>query len=270
MTSHAGVRERTAPPPLLPPRITARLCNRPLALMPGWAWDPMDEDGRGIGLLQADVVDGVAIIPVRGVLFNGPSCWGGTYGDIRRAFLAALDANDVQAIALLCDSPGGTVEGCFDLAELIYQARGAKPTHAILAESAYSAAYALASACDRISVPRTGGTGSVGVIAMHADLSGMLDEAGIKVTIIRCGERKAEGVPFEPLSDAALGRMQADVDTLGELFVDTVARNRGLKASAVRAQQAGTFLGATGVEAGLADAVAAPDEAFRALLGTFD
>lgn len=255
---------------LLPPRLTASLYNRPLALLPNWAWDPMHEDGSGFSDRAAELVDGVAIIPVQGVLFNGCSYWGSGYGDIRRAFLAALDASDVQAIALLCDSPGGTVEGCFDLAELIYQARGAKPTHAILAESAYSAAYALASACDRISVPRTGGTGSVGVIAMHADLSGMLDEAGVKVTIIRYGERKAEGGPYEPLSDAALARMQADVDTLGELFVDTVARNRGLKASAVRAQQAGTFLGAAGVEAGLADAVAAPDAAFRALLGTFD
>jgi signal peptide peptidase SppA len=265
---------------LLPPRLTASLYNRPLALLPNWAWDFADDTADGIARPAPEVIDGVAIIPVRGVLFNsgaaakrcsrGPSFWNATYGDIRRAFLAALDASDVQAIALLCDSPGGTVEGCFDLAELIYQARGAKPTHAILAESAYSAAYALASACDRISVPRTGGTGSVGVIAMHADLSGMLDEAGIKVTIIRYGERKAEGGPYEPLSDAALARMQADVDTLGELFVDTVARNRGLKASAVRAQQAGTFLGAAGVEAGLADAVAAPDAAFRALLGTFD
>ena len=259
--------------------MTARLCNRPLALLPGWAWDPMDDEMGGVapegalsrdGRLDAEVVDGVAVIPVRGVLFNGPACWGGTYGDIRRAFLAALDASDVQAIALLCDSPGGTVEGCFDLAELIYQARGTKPTHAILAESAYSAAYALASACDRILVPRTGGTGSVGVIAMHADLSGMLDAAGVKVTILRYGSRKAEGNPYEPLADGPLARMQADVDALGELFVDTVARNRGLKASAVRAQQAGTYLGAAGVEAGLADAVAAPDAAFRALLGTLD
>jgi ClpP class serine protease len=44
---------------------------------------------------------------------------------------------------------------------------GEKPIHAILTENAYSAAYAIASAADRISVPRTGGVGSVGVITMH-------------------------------------------------------------------------------------------------------
>jgi ClpP class serine protease len=45
------------------------------------------------------------------------------------------------------------VAGCFDLVDEIYNARGKKPIHAILTENAYSAAYAIASAADRISVP---------------------------------------------------------------------------------------------------------------------
>lgn len=55
---------------------------------------------------------------------------------------------------------------------------------------------------------------------------------------------------------------------MGELFVDTVARNRGLAASAVRDTEAATYLGAAAVTAGLADAVQSPDQAFRALLTT--
>jgi ClpP class serine protease len=53
---------------------------------------------------------------------------------------------------------------------------------------------------------------------------------------------------------------------MGELFVKTVARNRGLSVKTVRDTQATTFLGAAGVEIGFADAVMAPDEAFRSLL----
>jgi ClpP class serine protease len=53
---------------------------------------------------------------------------------------------------------------------------------------------------------------------------------------------------------------------MGELFVQTVARNRNLSAAAVRKTQATTFLGAAGVEIGFADAVMAPDEAFESLL----
>jgi len=53
---------------------------------------------------------------------------------------------------------------------------------------------------------------------------------------------------------------------LCELFEETVARNRGLQATAIREMQAATFLGAAGVSNGLADAVMAPDAAFATLV----
>jgi capsid assembly protease len=54
--------------------------------------------------------------------------------------------------------------------------------------------------------------------------------------------------------------MKADVDTLGEMFVSLVARNRGMKKGAVRATQAGCFLGAAAVDVGFADSVGAADQ----------
>jgi signal peptide peptidase SppA len=218
-----------------------------------------------------DVVEGVAIIPVWGTLVQrtgavAPVSGITGYDSIRSAFLAALDDSAVRAIALDIDSPGGSVAGCFDLVDTIYGMRGQKPVVAILSENAYSAAYAIASAADLITVPRTGGTGSVGVICMHVDFSKALEQAGIAVTLITYGSRKAEGNEFSPLSDGALARFQADVDKMGALFCETVARNRGISVAAVTATEASTFLGAAGVELGLADAVMAPDEAFKALL----
>jgi len=150
--------------------------------------------------------------------------------------------------------------------DTIFAARGGKPVWAIQSENSYSAAYAIASACDRVFVPRTGGTGSVGVIYMHVDMSKALSTAGLEVTLITYGDLKADGTDVLPLSKRAFEQLLADVTTVGELFVDTVARNRGLKASVVRGTQATTFLGAQGVEIGFADAVMAPDAAFRALL----
>lgn len=213
----------------------------------------------------------VAVIPVVGTLVQKSSSlrpYSGMtgYNAIRQAFTTALTDDTVEAIVLDVDSPGGEVAGCFDLVDEIYAARGTKPIHAILSESAYSAAYAIASAADVISVPRTGGTGSVGVICLHVDYSQALTDAGLKVTLITYGARKSDGYPEIPLSDEALGRFQADVDSLGELFVETVARNRDIAASAVRDMQATTYLGGAGVTQRLADAVAAPDEAFRALI----
>lgn len=218
-----------------------------------------------------DLTQGVAVIDVSGTLVQKssslrPSSGMLGYNAIRHNFLAALDDKKVKAIVLSVDSPGGEVAGCFDLADLIYESRSIKPTLAILSESAYSAAYALASACEQITVPRTGGTGSVGVICMHVDQSKAIDKAGLAVTIIKYGDRKADGNQFNPLSKEALERYQSEVDEMGELFVETVARNRNLSADVVRKTQATTFLGSAGVEIGFADAVMAPDEAFQSLL----
>lgn len=218
-----------------------------------------------------DVAAGVAIIQVQGTLVQKlgtlrPYSGMTGYDSIRANLSMALNDPHAHAIVLDIDSPGGEVSGCFDLVDAIYGARGDKPIHAILSESAYSAGYAIASACDKIYVPRTGGTGSVGVICMHVDFSKALTSAGIAVTMIHYGARKADGHPELPLSKEALDLYQSDIDAMGELFVATVARNRGMSVAAVRNTEAGTFLGAAGVKIGFADAVMAPDEAFQSLL----
>lgn len=232
--------------------------------------DKFAKQGRATAV-GYEVVGGVALIQVEGTLVQKlgtlrPYSGMTGYDGIRQNFLSALYDPDVKAIAFDIDSPGGEVAGCFDLVDTIYEARGEKPVTAILTESAYSAAYAIASAADEIYVPRTGGTGSIGVISMHVDWSKALTDSGVKVTFIQYGERKADGHPEIPLSKEALANFQADIDAMGDLFVETVARNRGLKTSAVRATQAATYLGERGVKLGLADEVAPPDAAFRALI----
>ena len=249
-----------------------------VALVP-MAFDQEDESFEPAARIDAppdrgyDVVAGVALIEIAGTLTHRLGCirpYSGQtgYDGIRLAFLSALGDPEVRAIALDINSPGGEVAGCFDLADTIRAARGLKPIWGILNEAAYSAAYALASACDHITVPRTGGAGSVGVIVMHVDMSRALEGSGVAVTLLTYGDRKADGNEFEPLAKAARTRFQAEIDTMGELFVATVARNRGIDAAAVRAQQAATFLGSAAVTAGLADAVMAPDQALAALVET--
>lgn len=237
---------------------------RPLA----WDDDSFSEPDESRAF---DVVQGVAFIPVTGTLVHRSTSlrpYSGMlgYNAIAQNFMTALHDDNVRAIVLDCNSPGGEVSGCFDLVDLIYGARGPKPIVAILDDMAYSACYAIASAADTVAVPRTGGVGSVGVIAMHADFSVAIKDAGVKVTIFQYGARKADGSEYFPLSKEARERFQADVDELGKLFVDTVARNRGITAAAVRATQATTFMGADGVRVGFADDVMSPAEAFQSLL----
>jgi signal peptide peptidase SppA len=282
------------------PHLATRLFNTPLAIAPGkveiimaaladrfglarlfrpdgevLAFDGEFDAGEPADERAYEVLQGVAIIPVQGTLVQKlgtlhPYSGMTGYDGIRANVSAALADPGVRAIVLDIDSPGGEVAGCFDLADALYAARRIKPVWAILTERAYSAAYALASACGRVIVPRTGGTGSIGVIVAHVDFSRALTDAGIAVTLITYGARKSDGHECLPLSDAAYARIQADVNTVGDLFVGTVARNRGLSVAQVRDTQADTFLGAAGVEAGLADAVMAPDEALGALLAILE
>ncbi|WP_314722389.1 S49 family peptidase [Rahnella variigena] len=275
------------------PHLAQRLFNTPLALHPRKAevvmaaltdrfgltriqsmsdWDDEDDSfSRQARDTGYDVVEGIAIIPIQGTLVQKlgtlrPYSGMTGYDGIRACFLRALNDSEVKAICLDIDSPGGEVAGCFDLVDEIYAARGSKPVWAILSESAYSAAYALASAADKIIVPRTGGVGSVGVIVMHVDWSQKIKNDGLQVTIITYGDRKAESNPYEPLSETARKSIQSDIDEMGRLFVSTVSRNRGITEKTVRDTEAACFLGADGVQLGLADRVASPDAAFRDLL----
>lgn len=236
-----------------------------------------DEDEYGFaepgqnGRFGYENLGGIACIDVCGTLVQKlgslrPYSGMTGYDGIRQNFLTALEDPAVRAIVLSIDSPGGEVAGCFDLVDTIYASRGKKPIWAILNESAYSAAYAIASAADRILVPRTGGTGSIGVVWMHVDWSKAINSAGLDVTFMIYGSRKVDGAAEIPLSDEAKKAFQADIDSMGDLFVETVSRNRGIAASIIRSTQAGCFMGQAGVDLNLADAVMSPDAAFGALI----
>lgn len=220
-----------------------------------------------------DVFNGIGLINVEGTLVQKtgsvrPSSGLYGYDGMRQAYLTAQDDPDVRAIAIQYDTGGGEVAGCADLADTMMSMRGNKPVWAILSESAYSAGYWLASTADKVIVPRTGGTGSIGVICMHVDMSEALAKAGLKVTFITSegADFKADGHSEIPLSEDALTRFQGEIDAMGEIFYGAVAQARGLSVDAVRGMKAGTYLGAAGVTAGLADAVMAPEQAFAALL----
>jgi len=100
--------------------------------------------------------------------------------------------------------------------------------------SAYSAAYLLASQANRIYCsPVSGGVGSIGVFCTHFDLSGALEGAGIKVTLVSAGKGKTDGNPYEPLSETALADMKQYVGYLYGEFVGAISRGRGLATAGI-------------------------------------
>ena len=174
------------------------------------------------------VVDGVAVIEIAGVLIHrgswiGQSSGQTSYEGIAAQIAAAADDPGVRGVALEIDSFGGEVAGVFDLADRIRATRAAKPVWAFVAEHAFSAGYALASQADRILLPRTGAVGSIGVVVLHADLSGQLDQDGVRVTLIHSGRHKVDGHPYAPLSAQVQDDIQREIDVLRFLFTETVA-----------------------------------------------
>lgn len=215
-----------------------------------------------------NVSGGILTIPVKGVLLHdfpwNFSSYATGYDYILKAFQRGQADPSVRGIAFLIHSPGGDVAGCFDAVDKMFSTKGNKPVRAFAHEYAYSAAYAIASLADKITVSRTGGVGSIGVVTSHVDYSKRLEQDGIKVTFIKFGAHKTDGNPYEPLSEDALARIQARIDALGEVFVATVARNRKLDAEAVKATEALTYTASEAISNGLADAVGPLDDAVAA------
>mgnify|MGYP003600634438 CR=1 FL=1 len=212
----------------------------------------------------------VAVIPIHGTLVrrtSGIEAESGlaSYTGIAAQLDAALASPEIAAILLDIDSPGGESGGVFDLADRIRAASEVKPIWAVANDMAFSAAYALASAAARLFVARTGGVGSIGVIAMHVDQSVKDAHDGVRYTAVFAGERKNDLNPHEPISNEAHAVLKAEVDRIYDLFVETVARHRGLDADAVRATEAGLFFGPDAVATGLADAVGSLDDALTQL-----
>lgn len=209
-----------------------------------------------------NVKDGVLQIPVMGVLLDRfpwqLGRWATGYKYIEMAIKRGLEDVAVTAIALIFDSPGGEVSGCFELAEKV--AAATKPTRAFVANHAYSAAYALASSCDVITVTKSGGVGSIGVVTSHVSYADALDKAGIKVTFIFAGKHKVDGNPYENLPDAVKARIQKRIDKIYGIFTSTVAQNRGMDEKDVRATEALTYDAEEAIENGLADRIGALEE----------
>lgn len=219
-----------------------------------------------------NIYDSVAVIPIYGVMaqrmdFFTAISGGASMSRIRAQIFQALEAGEVKAILLDVDSPGGSVDGTVELMEAIYRARGTKPIHAYSSGMMTSAAYWVSSAVDRLMVIDTAKVGSIGVITSHVDYSQYYEKQGVKVTYLTAGKYKKVGNQAEPLSKGDKDYIQARLDYLYSIFVDGVARNRGVTPENVleRMADARIFVGAQSVKAGLVDAIGTIDDAMESV-----
>lgn len=234
-----------------------------------WGYDAPPKTARDMYA----VTQGVATICIEGTLTHRlggvePSSGMCGYDQLDKIIADARANSEVKAILLDMDSPGGATAGCFELAKKIYagSARfGGTPIFALGNEMACSAAYALACACDKVATTQTGVMGSIGVWTMIVDLTKGLDNEGIAVRMIRAGERKARGGPYETADAETIDKLQGWVDETWFMFADLVAQCRGIDAKTVLGWSGDWFTGGDALDMGLVDAVDSPDAVMDAV-----
>ena len=201
-----------------------------------------------------EVRDGVAVIPVVGPLFRYANLFtaisgASSYEVLAKDFNSALEDPDVHSIVLDIDSPGGEVNGCAEFANMIYESRGTKPIIAYASGDAASGAYWIASACDQIIASETSLLGSIGVVAVYRDSN---DQNVLEIVSSQSPYKR-----LDPNSDDGKSRLQSRIDDLASVFIDSIAKHRGVDPPTVLKEFGGgdVFVGKNAIRSGLVDDV---------------
>lgn len=192
----------------------------------------LEAGARPVNIRPAAASSGgtIAVIPVTGVISQHSDWYSDTsVDDLTMDLMMALNDPSVAAILLAIDSPGGSVYGVQEVAQLILSAREQKPVVALANSLAASAAYWIGCSASEFYCTPSGEVGSIGVWQAHMDMSGLLQNVGVNVTLISAGEYKVEGNPYQPLDDDAMGFMQSRVNEYYGSFLAGVAAGRGVQ-----------------------------------------
>lgn len=194
----------------------------------------------------------VGILEISGPIFPKATMFSEISGaaslqDMAHELTGLIENPAVRGIVLNIDSPGGTVSGTNEFAALVKEAIKRKPVWAYVSNLGASAAYWIASAAENITIERTASVGSIGIIltAYKDD-----DEDTVKF-VSSVSPRKIH----DPQSDQGAADLQAHVDELGQIFVNAIAENRGIKESVILDLAGRTLIGASAVRAGFADSL---------------
>jgi signal peptide peptidase SppA len=230
-----------------------------------------DDDDEDTGPLY-QLVNGIAVIAIEGQMTKRGSSFGGcSTVAVRCALREAAKDYQVRGVILHICSPGGTVAGTSDLADDVLAVRAGlngakpKPVFAYIADLGCSAAYWVASQCERIYANTTAIVGSIGTYAVLEDDSGMQQQLGIKYRVVSTGKYKglgADGV----VTDELVADVQREVDELNMPFLAAVQSGRGDAIPDIAVVSDGrSYVAANALELGLIDEVESFDLTMQAI-----
>jgi signal peptide peptidase SppA len=215
------------------------------------------------------VEDGIGTVSIEGPILRKPGLFArvlmGAVGseEIGDALREAGDRDDIRAVFLDIDSPGGTVAGTPELAAAVASINERKPVYAFSSGLMCSAAYWIASQARAIYATPSAQVGSIGVVQAVIDDSAALASEGIKVEVFAVGKYKSIGAPGTPLTDDQRDLINSNLaEIAGEFHAAVLARGRSIPAEAMEGQ---TFSGRQAQRFNLAGMVPDRAEAIRRL-----
>ena len=227
----------------------------------------LPQPGQSNPLLSVE--DGIGVVAIDGPILRKPDIFA-------RVLFRATDSNmigdalreagardDIKAVLLDIDSPGGTVAGTPELAATVKSVNERKPVYAFSSGLMASAAYWVASQARAIYATPSAQVGSIGVVQAVIDDTAALDAEGIKVEVFSVGKYKAMGAPGTPLTDDQRNLIRSNLAEIAQEFHAAVlARGRAIPADAMEGQ---TFSGRQAQRVNLAGMVPDRAEAMRRL-----
>lgn len=174
-----------------------------------------------------------------------------------------------KGLMLSIDTPGGSVYTIDELYLKIkeYQDETKRPVYAYMESMAASGGYYISAPADKIYANRNCWTGSIGVtVGTVYDISGFLEDLGIKTVTITAGDNKAMGSYVEPLTSEQKEIYQSLVDEAYDQFVHIVAEGRNMELKdVIKLADGRVYTAKQAKENGLIDVVSTRDEAIQAM-----
>lgn len=183
-----------------------------------------------------------------------------------RNLIALLDGlaknNNVKAVLLSVNSPGGTAVGGEAIYDAVRRLAKEKPVASSVDTLAASAGYMIAAGADHIVARRASIVGSIGVIFQYPKVDGLLDKVGIEMKEVKSSPLKAEPSPFGVSPPGTEQMLRVFIDDTYNWFVDLVAERRGFeREKALQLANGRVYSGGIGLKNGLIDELGGEREA---------
>jgi len=175
----------------------------------------------GVIMIEGPIVDDkTSSLPFAGDLSTGSRTVVKNLDDAR-------DDSSIRAVVLRVNSPGGSVTASDEIARAVSRVRAAgKPVIVSMGDVAASGGYYVSAPADLIFAQPLSTTGSIGIYTAHIDFSALARTIGLDFQTIKRGEKADHMSPHRPWDDDDRAQAQSHLQSLYELFLDTVVEGR--------------------------------------------